>query len=447
MTVRGELRALARLAAPVAAAQLGMMMLGTVDAMMLGRVSEQALAAGALGNTLVISLQIFALGVLMALDPLVAQAWGAGDDDAIARHLQRGLALAAVLSLPLTAVMWQTDWLLRALGQPAELIEPTARYIRIVGLSNLPFFLFIALRRTLQARSEVWQPMATVAVGNLLNAGVNWVLIFGNFGLPRLEVVGSACATVMTRCAMLGLLFWLARPLVMPSLRTFRRAVLRPRGYLPMLRLGVPAGFMVSLELWMFSASALAMGRFGTTALAAHEVALTLAAMAFMVPLGVAGAAATRVGNAIGRGDQTAARLSMRVSLGFGVAVMSISASAFALAPELLARAFTTERGVIGLAVLLLPIAALFQLADGLQVVAAGVLRGAGDTRVPAALAFVGYWMLGLPLGLGLAFGAEIGPRGLWLGMTGGLFAAALLLTWRVQRIFAGPLHRLADPG
>lgn len=442
--LRRELSAVAKLAAPVVITQLGMMLMGTVDAMMLGRVSEHALAAGALGNVVSFGMMVFAQGMLMALDPLVAQAHGAGDRQAVARHMQRGMVLAIGLSLPLALIMWDMESILRALGQDPAIVGDTSAYIRAMIPGVAAFLLFTVGRQTLQAMSHVNQALIAIVVANVANVAANYALIFGHWGFPELGVVGSGWATSICRVLMLVVLAGAGRSILKPLLSELRLQVLKPSTYGDLIRLGVPIGFQISVEMWLFNAVALMIGSLGARELAAHQIALTLAAMAFMVPLGVAGAAATRVGNAVGRGDADGARLSAKASLGLGAAVMTLSATAFAVFPELLARAFTPEEPVIALAATLLPVAALFQIFDGLQVVGAGVLRGAADTRVPAMIAVIGYWLLGLPLAWWLGFHSSLGPQGMWWGLTLGLASVAVLFLWRIRHTLSGSLDRVA---
>ena len=433
---------MARLAGPVVLVQLGMMLMGAVDSMMLGRVSERALAAGALGNTVSFGCLIFTMGILMALDPLIAQAFGADDRVALARHLQRGLVLALALSVPIAVVLWDVGWLLELLRQDPTIRADTTAYIRAIVPGVPVFLLFVAIRQSLQAMGMVRQALVAIVVANLFNVLANYVLIFGHWGFPALGVVGSAWSTSISRGVMALVIVWASWPILVPHLRTLRRAALHPTTYVDLVRLGIPIAVQVSLEMWVFAAVALLMGNLGARELAAHQIALTLSALTFMVPLGIAGAATTRVGNAIGRGDAPGARRSAAVGLGLGAGVMIVSAAVFATFPEVLARLFTPEVGVVILAARLLPIAAVFQVFDGLQVVGAGVLRGAADTRVPAVFAFVGYWLLGLPLGALLTYRLDFGPAGLWWGLTLGLGATAALFLLRIRFTFRGQLQR-----
>jgi MATE family multidrug resistance protein len=444
-----ELRGAARLALPVVAVQLGLMLMSTVDTAMLGHFSAQALAAGSISHVVSITVLMFGAGILAALDPLVSQAFGAGDREAVGGHLQRGLALAAGLAVPLSLPMIDLGPLLRLLGEPPGVAADATLYTRLLIIGNLPFLLFYVLRQALQAMSLVRPALLAVAAGNLVNGLANYALIFGRWGCPAFGAPGSACATAAARWAMfLWLLLAARRPLAervgdLRGWRGFAAAAVSPHRLAALLRIGLPIGLHWALELSLFLAVALLMGRFGTEAIAGHQIAILLCSLSFMPPLAIAGAAMTRVGNAIGRGDQAAARRTAAVCLGLGAGVMTLFAAAFALAPRHLAALFTNDRVVIATAARLLPIAAVFQVLDGIQVVSAGVLRGAADTALPAAAALLGYWLIALPIGCALAFAGRLGPRGLWWGCTLGLGIVAVLLAGRVAVRFRGDIARV----
>ena len=240
--------------------------------------------------------------------------------------------------------------------------------------------------------------------------------------------------------------------LVLVSLRVlgpYRRppggGALRPAAFRRLFALGVPVGFQISLEMWVFGTVAVIMGSIGATELAGHQIALNLAALSFMVPLGLAGASAARVGNAIGSGDQERARRAARISLAMGASVMAFFGLLFATIPQHLARLFTPDRAAIEMAAMLLPIAAAFQIADGTQVVGAGILRGTADTRFPAIIAFLGYWVLGLPGRPAARLSAGLGPRGLWWGLTLGLASVAAMFVTRIRVRFRGQIRRAEE--
>ncbi len=442
-SAREEAAQVARLAAPIVLVQLGMMLMGTVDAMMLGRLSAEALAAGALGNTVSFAMLVPAMGLLFALDPLVSQAFGAGDHGKVQRHFQRGVVLAVILAIPLSAIMMHTAPLLRLLGQNETIVPLAAEYIRGLVPGNVAFLVFIALRQTLTAMGRVRQALWAIVLANLVNLLGNWVFIFGHWGAPEMGVIGSAYATSLARWSMVAMLFAVSYRYLEPYLGRLGSELWRIGAYFRILGIGVNIALLLAAEMWFFSTVALLIGHLGPVELAAHQIALNLAALSFQIPVGVAAAAATRVGNAIGRRDGEGARRSARVCLILGAGVMTVSASAFAFLPGLLARLYTPDEAVIAVAAVLIPVAALFQIFDGLQVVGSGVLRGSADTRIPALLGLVGYWAVGLPLGWYFAFQGGRGPQGLWWGLTIGLAVVAVLLLSRIRYRFAGEIARL----
>jgi MATE family multidrug resistance protein len=443
--LRAELRSTTRLALPIVTVQLGMMLMGTIDTMMLGHLSPLGLAAGSLGNAASMTMLWFGLGLVSALEPLIAQAWGARDERALADHLERGLVLAAVVSVPLVLFLANIHPLFLALGQSPEVAREAAAYCRGIVWGILPILLFAALRQTLQAMSLIRPALWAIVLGNVANAAGNVVLIFGHLGVPALGVRGSAYSTSIARWSMFLFLFFAARRPLARFWRGFTRAAIERRGYLLMLRIGLLIGLHGALELLIFTTVAVLMGTMGVTALAGHQVTLSYAALSFMVPLGISGAASTRVGNAIGRSDMSGARRAAAAALLLGAGVMLVFALVLAAVPGPLAHLFTPDAGVVAVAVTLLPIAAVFQVFDGIQVVATGVLRGAADTAFPAAMALVGYWCLGLPIGWALAYRAGLGAKGLWWGLAVGLAAVALLLLGRIVARFRGEILRAGE--
>lgn len=443
--LRQELAAMVRLSVPVIVVQIGLMLMGVVDTIMLGHLSAQALAAGALGHVSSFVFLFFGYGVMSALDPLVTQAFGARDARAIGEHLQRGVVMAAALTIPLLVILWDMRPLLRLVGQQPEVIGDAAAYIRVIGWGALPYLLFVAFRQTLQAMSVVRPAVVAIVIANLANVLGNYSLIFGHFGFPRLGVVGSAYSTSLCRWLMLLYLLGASRRFLAPYWRGFTAAALHLKSHLRLLRIGVPIGLHNSIEVLLFSIVALLMGRMGVVELAGNQIAINLASLSFMVPLGISGAAVTRVGNAIGRQDMPAARRAAAVSITLGAGTMLVFAVLFAVIPEALARIYTPDPAVIAMTAALLPIAAVFQVFDGIQVVSAGVLRGAADTAFPAGIALVGFWLIGLPMGWYLGLVAGGGPRGLWWGLTLGLAAVALLFVARIVVRFRSQVARVEE--
>ncbi len=440
---RSDLRAMFDLALPVVAVQLGLQLMGVVDTLMVGHVSPQALAATALGNLFFFAVSIFGMGLLMALDPLVAQAVGARDHEAIAWAIQRGAVLALGLTVLTSLALLPAEPALRMLGQPADVVPDAAVYAhwRVPGVPA--FFAFIVVRQSLQAMGRVAPLVVAVALANVLNALLDWALIYGELGAPRLGVRGASLATSISQWALTIGLFAITWRDLRPYLVPVRAAAL---GWRPLARttaLGAPIGLQYGLEYGAFAFVALMMGWIGTVPMAAHQIAINLASLTFMVPFGVSAAAAVLVGQAVGRGDDEGARRAATSALAFGVGFMVLSAIAFLAMPELLARAYSDDAEVVTLAAALLPIAGLFQVFDGTQSVAAGVLRGIGDTRAPMTINVVGFWLLGLPASWLLGFRLGHGPLGIWWGVVLGLFVVALLLLARIGVRMRRVLRRL----
>lgn len=438
--IRDEAAALARLAAPMVAAQVGMVLLGVVDSLMVGPLSPVALAAVGVGSTYTFGTMILGMGILHALDPVVAQAHGAGERHTIALALQRGGVMALLLSAPYVLLFAASEPVLARLGQRPEIVAVAAPYIRVQAPGVAAFFLFVVARQTLQGMGIVRPVVLAVIVGNVANYFGNQALIYGRWGAPALGVVGSGWATTICRWVMTAALVAFGAPALREVWRRPTRALLDGGAYARLFAIGLPIGIQIGLEMWVFTAAALLIGALGPVQMAGHQIAINLASLSFMVPLGVGAAAATRVGNAIGRGDADGARRAAAVALVMGASVMLASALAFALFPAELAARYSPDPEVIAMAAGLLPVAALFQVFDGTQAVGCGVLRGAADTRVAAAINLVGYWVLGLPLGALLAYRLAMGPKGLWLGLTAGLAVVAALVVlrirWRFRRAF-----------
>ena len=431
---RADFVALSRLAGPLVLIHVGTMLMGVVDTIMVGRVSAAALAAVALGNMYFFAISIFGMGVLFALDPIIAQALGARDELAVRRGLQRGLVLSLVLTVPITLALLTVRPVLELVNQPADVIPNAAGYVYRNALSVWPFYVFVVLRQTLQAHHRVLPIGLTIVAANVVNVVLNYAWIYGNFGFPAMGVIGSAWATTASRWLMALMLLALGWSTLKRYFAERAPNLLDVQPLWRMLRLGLPIGAQMMLEGGAFNIMALLMGWLGVVQVAAHQIALNLASLTFMVPLGVSSAAAVIVGHAVGRGDPEGVRRSTVASLAVGAGFMLFTGVLFIAAPELLARLYTPEMVVIALAALLLPIAGVFQVFDGLQVVAIGLLRGLGDTRTPMVVNVVGFWCIGMPVSLWLGFGLGYGAQGLWWGLVVGLVVVAVFLIVRVRQ-------------
>ncbi len=433
---REDFRLTLRLALPLIAAEVGWMSMGIVDTIMVGRLPNSAVAIGAtgLGQSLYNSVAIFGGGLLLGMDTFVAHAFGREDLDDARHSLLNGLFLAIALTpvLMLAISFWPA--LMQRFGISAELVEPMRPYLRALNWGTLPLLAYFALRRYLQAVNVAHPIMFALISANLINAVGNWILIYGHFGFRAMGIAGSGWSTCWARIYM-GLclaftLFWVeSKRLRRGWLSTVRVDIRRMSA---LLRLGAPAATQILCEIGAFSAATALCARLGSIALAGHEIALNCAALTFMVPLGISSAAAVRVGQQLGRRDPDGARRAGWSAIIIGVGFMACSGAVFVSAPKLIARLFTPDPAVIRVGAQLLLVAAAFQLFDGLQTVATGALRGAGDTRTPMLANFIAYWLMGLPLGCVLCFSLGWGAVGIWIGLCGGLIiiGSALLMTW-----------------
>jgi MATE family multidrug resistance protein len=431
--LRAEIRKMASLAAPVAATQLAGMMIGFVDTAMVGRVSVEALGAVALANVWIYGTMEFAAGIVMGIAPIVAQAHGAGDGERAGRALQTGVLLAALLSVPVALLWLGTESFLVFARQDPELARIAHTYT-LVQIPSIPFYLsYIALRQYLQGREYMRPALFVMIAANLVHALFNWVLIFGHFGFPALGVVGAAIATTLTRIGSCLGLVALVRAFALHegAWVPWSREALASGRVARVTGLGVPLAFQISLEIWAFSGAALIVGQLGAVPLAAHTITLNMAALAFMLPLGIAQGAATRVGNLIGAREPDAAQRAAWVSIGMGAAVMSFSAMGFVLFREWLPRIYTPDTTVIAACAAILPIAGAFQIFDGTQAVGCGVLRGMGRTLPAMVFNLVSYWVLALPIGYWLALHRGWGLAGIWWALAFGVgLVAVSLVVW-----------------
>jgi MATE family multidrug resistance protein len=440
---RPDLSHLASLAVPVVLVQVGMMTMGAVDTVMVGRLTATDLAAVAIGNLYFFGVAVFGMGVLFALDPVISQAVGARDSDSVARGVQRGCLLALLLTALASALLLPAGPILGALNQPPEVVPLAAGYALASILGVYPFYGFLVLRQSLQAMGKIRPLLWTVITANVVNVILNWIFVYGPLGVPGLGAVGSGWATSFSRWFMMLMVIVVAWPLLKPLLWPFRPEAILLQPLVRLLRVGTPIGAQQALEFGVFGAAGLLIGLMGTIPVASHQVALQLASLTFMVPLGVAQATSVLVGQAVGRGDPPSARRAAGAGLVVGVAFMSVTAALFWLFPEPLAAVFSVDEQVIGTAATLLPIAGVFQVFDGLQVVAAGALRGVADTRVPMIMNFVGFWIIGLPICIVLGFWLDRGATGIWWGLAIGIAIVALLLLRRVHVRFGRALRRV----
>ena len=433
-----EVRATVAVAGPLAAANLAQMAMGFTNTVMVGSLGSAALAAAGLGASLYFTIALVCSGILTAVAPLSAHAIGAGDSRRAGRIARQGLVLAALFAVPVVAALLVANRLLALLGYDPALAAEIGRFLGAIAWAAPGFLGFAVLRGFLVAASHSRTVMVVLILCIPMNAGLNWILIFGHFGAPALGIAGSGCATAVIQWLMFTALGIYA--LAAPSLAKYR---MRPflRGWNEIgriLRLGLPIGGILGLEIGVFATTGILMGLLGADALGAHQLVMNCISVIFMVPLGIAQAATVRVAVALGSGAPVAARRAGFFALALGVAYMAIMAVVLVAAPRAIARIYVdidapANRGLVGIALQLLLIAALFQIFDGMQAIAAGALRGYRDTAVPLLLAVIGYWGVGFAGGWLLAFPGGYGPIGLWSGLAVGLAAVALMLTVRLH--------------
>lgn len=437
---RDEIRATLALSWPMILTNLVQVAIGTTDVVMLGWLGADALAAGALGTNLYFAFMIFGIGLVTAVAPIIAREVGAKRHSVreVRRIVRQGLWSAVLIAVPIWVILWHTEDVLVGLRQEPALSARAGEYMHTFQWAMLPFLGYLVMRSFLAALERPLWGLVAGILGFVLNGFAAYCLVFGKFGFPRLELVGAGVATTFSSTVMFTVLV-----LVVLIDRRFRRYHLFGRfwradwsRFRQLWHLGLPIAITLVFEVSIFNAAVFLMGLISATALAAHSIAIQIASLAFMVPLGFGQAATVRVGRAHGAGDADGIRRAGWTAYVMGVAFMACAAALMLLAPRLfisgfLDRSDPANQPVIALAVTFLALAALFQIADGAQAVTLGMLRGLHDARVPMLVAAFGYWGVGLPLGVLLAFPLHLGGAGIWIGLASGLAVVAILLTVR----------------
>ncbi|MEM6786490.1 MAG: MATE family efflux transporter [Myxococcota bacterium] len=437
-----EVKAVTRLATPIAVAHLGQILLGFVDTAVVGRRGDVELAAVGMGSAVYFAAAITGAGVVLGIDPLISQALGAGRAARARATMAQGVWLGLLLAVPLALVALLGGAALEAMGIDPETAGATRAYLYARIGALVPYLVITALVTYLQARGGTRPLVVSALVANVVNVPLDIALVFGDeafvglglpaVGVPALGVVGagvtSTCVTVVQLGILIRAVWTLDGPRAGGAIRP------NPGALRQALRVGLPVGLQRLAEVMVFSATALLAGRIGPLAAASHQVAISLASATFMVPLGISSAAAVRVGLAVGAGDGLRTRAAGQASLLIAGAFMALGALSFVVVPRPLIAILTDDPDVAAATVPLMYVAALFQVSDGLQVVAGGALRGLGDTRAALYYNLVGHYGFGMPIGLGLGFGLGWGVRGLWWGFVAGLTAVAVALSVRFVR-------------
>jgi MATE family multidrug resistance protein len=437
-----EVRATLSLAWPLILANLTMALIQATDVLLMGRLGARPLAASALGINLNFALSLICLGLVTASSPMIATALGRRSNNIrdVRRTFRQSMWLIATVTPPVWLILWHSEAIIISLGQDPGLAQGAATFLRGYMWSMLPFLAFQAMRNFVSALERPGWVLVISLAGIVLNALLGWAMIFGHLGFPAMGLFGGGLAS-----SIVWTLLMIALAVVIKTDPQFRRFHLFGRWWRPdwpryrrMWLLGLPIGLAMGFEGGVFSAAAYLMGLISADAVAAHAVALQIAALSFMVPWGMAQAATVRVGLALGRGDRAGIARAGWSAWAMGTGFMAVMAIIIWLIPQQLMTLFLEDdaanANVIALGVSFLGIAAIFQIVDGAQVVGAGILRGLHDTRVPMIFTFIGYWLIGIGVGVWLAFRAGWGGVGIWTGLAIGLAIVAVLMLWRWVR-------------
>ncbi|MBD2092830.1 MATE family efflux transporter [Microcoleus sp. FACHB-1515] len=445
--LRSEIRACLALALPLAAAQLAQQATSFVDTVMMGLLGSEAIAAGGLGGISFGTLLLVCSGSLSATSPLVSEAYGRGDRRRIEQVAQQGFWLALLIALPATLLLWNAGAILTHLGQQESTIALVVNYLRAIAPGLFPALAFAVMRNVVSALSRPRPVMVITLCGLVFNVVANYSLMFGKIrlgaiSLPPLGLTGIGLASTMSFWGVLiALLIYirlqsdLRQHRIFPPRPKFDRQILKE-----LLQIGIPIGVLYGVETGLFTITAFLMGFLGTVPLAAHQIALQTAAITFMVPAGISYATTVRVGQLLGQENLPQARLAAFINLAIGATFMAIMGIAFLVFPRSIVALYLdvnnlANAAVVAMAIDLLRVAAMFQLVDGIQVIAAGALRGLQDTRTPMLIGLFAYWGIGLSCGYTLGLRSGWGGVGLWIGLAIGLAVASIIFTWRFTRL------------
>ncbi len=433
-----ELSATLRMALPLVLGQLSAIGMNVIDTLLAGHLDGHTLGAVAIGTNVWMLAIVAVIGTMMALQPSIAQLHGAGHEDRIGALFRQALWLAVPLGLALgLAAAYAGPLLFGLIGVDATLVEDATSFLRAIAFGAPALTVFFVLRGLSEGLGLTHPTMYFSLLGLSLLGPIGYVLMYGAFGIPRLGAFGSGIATAIVlwlQCIAFAVYVVRRERYRSPQLLArFDRPDLRTLGEL--LHIGIPMGVTMLMEASLFVAVALVIGKLGAEIIASHQIALNVASVAFMIPLGIAMATTVRVGHAMGRGDGDAVRHAAAIGMLMTLAMQLVSAGIMFTIPHFIASLYTADGAVIALASQLLVLAGVFQLSDGIQAASNGALRGLKDTRVPMLITMFAYWVIGMPVGWWLAFPHGLGARGMWMGLIAGLSVAAVLLTLRFWRI------------
>jgi MATE family multidrug resistance protein len=421
------------LAYPVVLSQLGHVLVGTADSVMVGRVGTEELAAVSVANAVFSVAMMFGIGISFGLTPLIAQSDGEGNQRAGMRFLKHSFMINLAFGILLFSLLLFGGFILDILDQPKDVVALAKPYLAIIGFSLLPFMIFQTFKQFAEGLAMTKQAMYITLSANVVNILLNYVLIFGKLGFEPMGLIGAGWATLISRILMaIGMvlfvkyykrfaIYWSYLKVTVWNIQSFKS----------LLNLGVPTGFQYIFEVGAFASAAIMIGWMGAVPLASHQVAMNLASISYMMATGISAAATVRVGNQLGQRDIPTMRVAAFTCFLMGIIFMAFTGLMFMVFNELLPTLYTSDAEVIKIASSLLIIAALFQLSDGVQVVGLGALRGMGDVKLPTVVTFMAYWVIGLPSGYLLAFVFGFQEKGVWYGLLIGLSVTAIILFLR----------------
>ena len=433
MNFRTHIKETIKLAVPISLGQLGHVMMGVIDSLMVGKVGYTSLAAASLVNGLFFLVIVLGIGMSYASTPLIAIAKGSKDQSDCGKILNHSLIVNVIFSILLMIGTFSLSYLIPHLNQSKEVVKEAIPYLQILTLSVIPFMVFQCYRQFLEGLSIPNPPMVVAISANLLNAFLNWIFIFGKFGLPAMGLAGAGIATTTTRWVMAGVL-------MLFTLKYTRVKIYKPQFKIKpvdkilikkLIDIGLPSGFQYLLEVGAFAFGAIMVGWISAKALAAHQIAISLASATYMMILGIASAGTIRVGDAVGKKNILQIRLAGFSALGLSSALMLTFAIIFILFRNVFPTYYSANKEVIEIASVLLVIAGFFQLFDGLQATGIGILRGLTDVKIPLLISILSYWIIAIPTSYLLGFVFNYGAAGIWVGLLLGLGSLGVTLLFR----------------
>jgi MATE family multidrug resistance protein len=436
MNVRDHIKATIKLSIPIATGQLGQVMMGVVDSVMVGRIGSAPLAAASLVNGIFFLIIVIGFGLSMAATPLISIAKGEGKPGECGRTLNHSLIVNVSFSIVLTLCTFSCAFFLPYLNQPKEVVREAIPYLQILSISVVPFIIFQSYKQFLEGLSIPNPPMVIAILANILNAFLNWVFVFGNLGMPALGLSGSGMSTTISRffmaIALMLFVFYYKRVKIYKpgfSLQSFDFSLIKK-----LINIGLPSGFQYFLEIAAFTFAAVMIGWIGVAQLAAHQIALNLASITYMVILGISSAGTVRVGEAVGQKNVLQIRLAGYTALSMAASVMFCFGICIVILRNFFPTLYINDKVVIETASNLLIVAALFQVFDGLQGTGIGILRGLTDTKIPMLISFASYWLIGIPIAILLGFYFKLGAVGVWIGLLLGLATLGITLLFRFNK-------------